>query len=547
MKLNYIYYLSFYLLLVSCNNSLDRESSQTVFKYNEAAGVSSLDPAFSKDLSNIWVCNQLFNGLVQLDENLEIKPSIAKKWTVSENGKIYTFNLRNDVYFHDSEIFERAEGRRVVAADFEYSLKRVLSTEIASPGKWVFNKVKFVSNEPQIIALNDSVFQIELIEAFPPFLGLLCMKYCSVIPYEAIDIMGVDFRKHPIGTGPFKFKYWKEGSKLILLKNPKYFEFENNQRLPYLDAISISFLIDKQAAFLQFLQGKLDFLSGIDASYKDELLTQEGKLNPKFENNFNLETEAYLNLEYLGILLDDDMEIVQSHPLRNKLIRKAINYAFDRKKMMKYLRNNIGEPALSGVIPKGLAGYSESGIGYSYNPDKARALMKEAGYENGVGLNEITIATNAEYLDLCRYIQYQLNEIGFNIKIDVNPPAALRELKAQAKLNFFRASWIADYPDAENYLAMFYSKNFCPDGPNYTHFKNKRFDELYESALKENKIEKRVKLYKKMDSIVMSESVIIPLYYDQVLRFSSKKISGLGTNAINLLDLRRVKKTNLYE
>lgn len=533
--------------LVACQNKWSEESKLSVFRYNEAAGVSSLDPAFSKDLSNIWVCNQLFNGLVQLNDQLQIIPSIAKNWIISDDGKTYTFNLRNDVFFHDHKIFKDQKGRRVIASDFKYSFRRLLSNELASPGRWVFSKVKDNHENPQFTVINDSTFQIELTEAFPPFLGMLCMKYCSVVPKEAVEILGVDFRKQPIGTGPFQFKYWKEGSKLILLKNPAYFEFDNKQRLPYLDAISISFLIDKQAAFLQFIQGELDFMSGIDASYKDELLTIDGKLSPKFKDQINLESQAYLNLEYLGILVDDEKEIVKRHPLNNKLIRQAVNYGFDRKKMMKYLRNNIGEPALSGVIPKGLPGYSPDGIGYHYNPDKSRALLEEAGYKNGIGLEEITLATNAEYLDLCKYIQHQLNEIGFSVKIEVNPPAALRELKAQAKLNFFRASWIADYPDAENYLSMFYSSNFCPDGPNYTHFKNSRFDLLYQTALKETSLEKRINYYQQMDSIVMSESIVIPLYYDQVLRFSGKNISGLGNNAINLLDLRRVKKSNPSE
>ena len=112
----------------------------------------------------------------------------------------------------------------------------------------------------------------------------------------------------------------------------------------------------------------------------------------------------------------------------------------------------------------------------------------------------------------------------------------------QAKLNFFRASWIADYPDAENYLSMFYSRNFCPDGPNYTHFSNAEFDRLYEQSLQEIDVDKRYELYKKMDELIMEEAPVVILYYDQVLRFTQNNIKGLGSNAVNLLDLRRVKK-----
>lgn len=543
MKKGIVFIILIFVFLMSCNQRLDH-LNKTVFRYNEANGINSLDPAFSKDLHHIWVCNQLFNGLVQFNDQLEVEACIAKEWRISPDGLIYTFYLHNDVFFHDHEIFELGEGRKVVASDFVYSFNRLLSDEIASPGRWVFSKVKHENGSPKFTAINDSTFQIELKESFPPFLGMLAMKYCSVVPHEVVDELGVEFRNKPIGTGPFYFKYWKEGSKLVFLKNPKYFEFDGDQRLPYLDAISTTFLIDKQAAFLQFVKGDLDFMSGIDASYKDELLTSSGQLNPKFEDDIRLESQPYLNLEYLGVLVNPDSEIVKVSPLKNELVRKAINHGFDRVKMMRYLRNNIGEPALSGVIPKGLPGYSTNGIGYEYNPTLSRKYLEEAGFPNGEGLGEITIATNADYLDLCRYIQHALNEIGFKVNIEVNATAAIRELKAQAKLNFFRASWIADYPDAENYLSMFYSKNFCPNGPNYTQFKNDEFDYLYELANQEVNDEIRIKYYQQMDSIVMNHSVVVPLYYDQVLRFSRKNISGLGSNAVNLLDLKRVQKLN---
>ncbi len=528
---------------MSCSHKFETDNDKSVFRYNEASGISSLDPAFAKDLPNIWGCNQVFNGLVQLNDQMEVIPCIAKEWNISEDGLTYTFLLRNDVYFHENECFGNQSTRIVTAYDFEYSFKRVVSKQLASPSSWVFAQVDKASDGYHFKALNDSVFEIKLKHAFPPFLGILSMKYCSVVPKEAIDAFGVDFRSNPIGTGPFYFKYWKEGSKLVFLKNEKYFEFDGDVRLPHLDAVSVSFLIDKQAAFLLFVQGQLDFMSGIDASYKDELLTEDGNLNPKFENDIKMQTQPYLNLEYLGILVDKEKDIVKQSPLNDVKVRKAINYAFDRKKMMRYLRNNIGEPALSGVIPKGLPSFSGPSIGYTYDPEKAKQLLIEAGFSNSKP--KITITTNAEYLDLCRYIQFQLNEVGFDASIDVNPAAALRELKAQTKLNFFRASWIADYPDGENYLSMFYSKNFAPNGPNYTHYSNPKFDELYESALMETDPQKRIAAYKMMDKMIMDDAVIVPMYYDQVLRFTQSNIEGLGVNAVNLLNLKRVKKIDV--
>lgn len=536
----YFFILLLFLLLNSCNTDKNKYSSKKIFRYNESAGISSLDPAFAKDQANIWACNQIYNGLVELDDQLNIKPCIAKHWEITENANLYTFTLRDDVYFIENVCFKKNK-RKVTAYDFEFSFKRIVDEKVASPGAWIFNYIKKNKNTYEFKALNDSTFQIRLNKAFPPFLGLLSMQYCSVIPYEAISYYGKDFRKNPVGTGPFYLKLWKEGVKMVLLKNPKYFQFEGNERLPYLDAVNISFIIDKQSVFLEFAKGNIDFMSGIDASYKDELLTVNGKLNPKYEKKFNLITQAYLNTEYLGFLIDTSTK--NNNPLKIKAVRQAINYGFDRVKMMKYLRNNIGSPAINGFIPKGLGGYdSLLTKGYYYNPDKARKLLAEAGYPNGNGLSEISLSTTASYLDLCKYIQNQLADLGIKVKIDVNPPATLRELIAKSKTPFFRGSWIADYPDAENYLSLFYSPNFCPIGPNYTHFKNKNFDLLYEKSQTEINDSIRFKLYKDMDQIIIDEAPVVVLYYDQVLRFTQKNIKNLGSNPMNLLSLKRVNK-----
>jgi len=519
------------------------KDEKSIFVYNEAVGISSLDPAFAKNLANIWACNQLYNGLVGLDDKLRVVPAIAESWEISPDGRIYTFHLRDDVFFHDDDAFKNGRGRKVVAQDVLYSFRRLFNPVIASPGAWVFNNVGLIDETPAFNAPNDSTFMIRLKHSFPPFLAILSMKYCSIIPREAIDRYGDDFRKHPVGTGPFRFRMWKEGVKLVLRKNPHYFEFDDGQRLPYLDGVAVTFLKDNQSAFLEFVQGKLDFLSGLHPSYKDELLTRSGRLNPKYKDRFKLQTQPYLNTEYLGILIDSNIQIVRESPLSLMKLRQAINYGFDRAKMIRYLRNGIGTPGIYGIIPEGLPSFdTTASVGYNYRPDISRKLLREAGFPDGEGLPDINLHTTSEYLDLCKFIQHQLSEVGIPIRIEVHPGGALREMKAQAKLNFFRASWIADYPDAENYLSLFYSKNFCPDGPNYTHFSSTKVDSLYEQSLKIMEDTSRIRLYRKINEIVMQEAPVVILYYDQVLRFSQKNITGLGSNPINLLDLRRVKK-----
>jgi len=234
---------------------------------------------------------------------------------------------------------------------------------------------------------------------------------------------------------------------------------------------------------------------------------------------------------------------MQGSPLLDRRIRQAINYGFDRVKMMKYLRNNIGTPALSGMIPKGLQAYDPKQIpGYPYNPEKSKQLLTEAGYPNGEGMPPITLQTNSSYLDLCEYLQGELTAIGIPLKVEVTPPSTLRQAMATSKVSFFRASWIGDYPDAENYLSLFYSENHAPNGPNYSHFKNSQFDQWYREATAETNDSLRISVYQKMDSLVMAEAPVVPLYYDQVLRFYPKSIKGLEGNAMNLLDLKTVRK-----
>lgn len=539
MRLKLFFILIITIFLVSCKPEIDVEGLK-IFRYNEAAGISSLDPAYSKDLANIWACNQIYDGLVSLDDNLNVIPSIAKTWTISEDGKTYSFILRDDVFFHDNDLFPEGKGRKLTAEDFEYSFNRIIDPKLASPGSWVFNQV----TENGFLAVNDSIFQITLKEPFMPFLGLLSMQYCNAVPQEIVDFHGKDFRKNPVGSGPFYFKYWKEGVKLVMRKNDNYFQFDNNGiHLPYLDAVAVTFLIDKQSAFLQFIQGKIDFMSGIDASYKDELLTPQGDLNPAYSENVELITEPYLNTEYLGVMVDSSFSSPAENPLLNRKIRQAISYGFDRDKMMLYLRNNIGIPGNSGIIPAGLPCFDTSfSYGYNYDPSRSLMLLEEAGYPAGEGLPPISISTSPEYLDLCKYIQHELTMLGIQVDISVSPPAAIKEMKSQAKIPFFRASWIADYPDAENYLSMFYSENFCPAGPNYTHYSNHSFDSLYLCSLGIIDDSTRYASYREMDKMIMEDAPVVILFYDVVLRFVSKNVIGLGSNPINMLDLTRVDK-----
>ncbi|NEU09832.1 ABC transporter substrate-binding protein [Flavihumibacter sp. R14] len=519
----------------------NQDKGKKVFNINLNEGLTSLDPAFARNQNALWMVNQLFNGLVQVDDSLKTVPAIARSWEISADGRTYTFFLRPDVYFHDNPLFPQGKGRKVVAADFVYSYSRIIDPKIASSGAWIFNDK--VNGKDAFKALSDSVLQITLKKPFTPFMSMLTAQYCSVIPHEVAEHYGKDFRNHPVGTGPFRFKYWKEGEILVMLKNEKYWETDGTNKLPYLDAVKATFISDKQTAFMEFIKKNLDFFNSIDGSYRDDILTKSGKMTKKYQGKFQLRTGPYLNTEYLGILVDTSMAIVQSSPLRDKKIRKAINYAIDRRKMIKYLRNSIGTPAHAGFIPKGMPGFDMEKVkGYEYNPAKAKRLLSEAGFPNGKGMPEIKLQTSTTYKDLIEFVQGELNGIGINCRVEVNQATSLREQIAKNSINFFRGSWIADYPDGENYLSVFYSKNYVPIGPNYTSFKNRKFDALFERSFLETDNEKRYALYREMDNLVMEESPVVVLFYDQLINLYQNDITGMSNNAQNLLILKRVIK-----
>jgi peptide/nickel transport system substrate-binding protein len=419
-----------------------------------------------------------------------------------------------------------------------YSLKRIIDKNTASSGAWIFNnRVDAVNG---FKAIDDSTFQLKLVRPFHPVLGILSMQYCSIIPHEAVEKYGKDFRRNPCGTGPFEFIAWEEGQALILKKNDNYFEKDSaGNQLPYLDGIKVSFYDSKATEFLEFQQGRLDFINDIDASFKDEILTKKGELRKEWQSKIILNKHPYLTIEYLGFLVDTTNYLVRNSSLKNKKIRQAINYGIDRKKMMLYIRNSIGKAAESGFIPPGLPSFDSAFAGYPYNRQRALQLLQEAGYPNGNGLPPIKLLTVPEYADFGTFIANELQEIGMKVQVEATQKSLLLEQTAKSQALFFRGSWIADYPDAENFLSVFYSHNPAP--PNYTRYKNPAFDLLYEQALAEKNDSIRLKIYQQADQLAMNDAPIVPLWYDMVIHLVHPYVKSFMPNSLNLLELRRVK------
>jgi ABC-type transport system substrate-binding protein len=295
--------------LMACYNNKNREGN--IFHYNEFNGITSLDPAFAKSQSVMWAAHQLYNTLVEIDDSLHIIPSVAKSWDISDDKKIYTFHLRNDVFFHDDPAFANSKGRKLIAEDVVYSFSRILDKKLASPGAWIFNR-KVDSVQPFKV-IDDSTFQLKLLRPYNPILGIVSMQYCSIVAKEAVEKHGVDFRRHPVGSGPFQFINWEEGQALVLKRNENYFEKDSaGNRLPYLKGVKVSFYDSKATEFLLFRQKQLEFINDIEASFKDEVLTKKGTLRKDWEGKIELQINPYLNIEYLGILVDSANELLKN-------------------------------------------------------------------------------------------------------------------------------------------------------------------------------------------------------------------------------------------
>ena len=512
------------LLFLVCGCSERKARSGKVLHYNQPNNISSLDPAFAKSMNNIWAVDHIYNGLVQYDDDMSIVADLAHSWEIDSLGTTYTFHLKNNVQFHPDTVFDGPRFLR--ASDVVYSFNRLLDDAVNSPGSWIMKGQ--VAKDAPFLALDDSTFVLRLMRPFPPMLGILTMQYCSVVPKEAVEAYGREFRKKGIGTGPFMVKFWRENQGLFL---SRWQGFETwNEVVPELDGLRISFMADRKTALMEMLSGKLDLVSGMDATYKAILLDRQGEIQKRHRDKLRLTKSPFLNTEYLGI----NLELARStgSALANREFRQALNYALDRSLMLSSLRSNFGTPAHAGFIPLGFQDRPGSPIeGYISNPDRARQLLEScACYDTN---ERIVLYTNSDYLDICLFAANQWRKIGVNVEVELLESSLLRDRMRKGELLFFRASWIGDYPDPETFLTVFYGKNPAP--PNYTRFRDTEYDRMYELAMRQQNSESRNKIYRKMDSIIIDQAPVIFLYYDMTMILTSPQVSGVSRNAFNLL------------
>ncbi len=545
MRLFYTFLLSSLFWGVACTTAVENNDKK-VFRCNQA-NVTSLDPAFANTLSNWDASSQIFNGLIELDKDLNVKTCLAKSWELSEDLKTYTFILHDNIYFHDHHLFPNGKGRKVTAYDFEYSLKRIVdTTDIYNKGIWVY-KDKVLKNSNGTIsdtcfkAVNDSTFKIYLQSPYPHFIEILSMPYGFVVPKEIAEHYGRDFRRNPIGTGPFCFKEWDEGNTLILLKNKNYFR----EGYPKLDAVQMYFIGDKSQEFRMFMMGKLDYATSLDENSRDEVIYLDGSIKENMKEKYHVNKIPYLTTTYLGMQLDKNAPCYKDmpdHPLLNKKFRQALNYAINKERLVTYLQNSLGESGHHGVVPNCIPNFNARKVkGYTYQPELALKLLNESGAD--FKKYPLVLSITKQNKSLGEYLLKQWEEIlGVQVKVEILDGGMMIEKSDKGELPFFRAGWIADYPNAENFLALFYGPNEAPLGPNRTRYKNETYDKMYRQSKFETSTEDRAVIFQQMDSIMIQEAPIIPLYHSEILQLQQKNIQNLEPNSLNLLHLERVDK-----
>jgi peptide/nickel transport system substrate-binding protein/oligopeptide transport system substrate-binding protein len=451
----------------------------------------TLDPALAIDIYSVTVIQQIFDGLVQFDKDLNVIPAIAKSWKISPDGLTYTFYLREGVKFHN--------GREVTADDIIYSMTRIIDPKTKSPGIGFLERVlgfkEFQEGNANHVkgfySKGKYIFEMKLSEPYAPFISVLGMNKFKVLPKEEVEKSGIDFGKFPVGTGPFKFVSMKEGEEIVLEANPDYFEGR-----PYLDKIFFKIFhgAPREKIFKEFKERNLG----------ESFISPEELEDVVKEKQFLFLKKPILSLRFYGLN-------ISSKPLDNKNLRKAINFAIDKKSIISEIHKNQFNLTKS-ILPPGMPGYDPMKNPYPFNETQATKLLSEGGFPKGKGIPplEIWSASNSEAAQgELNEIKLQLNNIGIksNIHFETNWPNFESMLTAN-KAPVFIYAWYADFPDPDNFLGvLFHSKSKY----NYMAYHNPKVDHLLEKAKTERDYLKRMEMYRKAEEIILDDAPIIPM------------------------------------
>ena len=555
------------LVLPSCMDDSGNSNSTTDNKITEAKGgkvyggtlnisqsenLHTLFPPSILDVYTHTVASHVFESLVKFDaKTLAIKSSVAEKWTVSEDGLVYTFNIKKGIKFHDDEAFG-GEGRELTAKDVQFSFElactkhdqNVMFVSTLQDRLLGANEYYDGSQEGGIEGfkvLDDYTVELTLIRAFSPFLSVLTSPALSIIPEEAYKKYGTDMT---VGSGPFMIPVGQkinDASKIVLVRNPNYHVSDSlGNQLPFLDSLQVLIIDSKKAELEEFEKENLHIVDGLPAESIRKIVEQQ---IANFQNKppkFLLDRGPTMGTEYYEFN-------TQHEALSDKRVRQALNYAIDRNKIIdKVLKGEAYGPGENGICPPTFNGYDISAIGgYSYDLNKAKELMAEAGYPNGMNFPTIKLELNSgghKNTSVAFEIQKQLmDNLNVNIDLEVVPFAQKIKDEQYGRSDIFRSAWLADYPNPQNFLFLFYGKYVPeemsePSYPNVTRYKNAEFDRLYDEALVAQSKEESYALLAQAEAIMMEDAPIMVLWYNEKYKLIQSNVRNFYTNPMNHRD-----------
>jgi len=488
--------------------------------------VSTLDPAIGYDWQNWSMIKSLFEGLMYYKPGtVELAPNLAKSYEVSDDGKTYTFQLRSGVKFHN--------GREVEAGDFKYSINRVVDPATKSPGAGFFSNVVGYdavrngdADELEGITTPDSkTVKIELQEPDATMLHVLAINFSYVVPKEAIDKYGGDFGKNPVGTGPFKMASWEYGRELVFKKNSDYWR----EGVPHLDKVIFDLGNDPTVSVKRLEQGEVDITGdGIPSAQYLQV-----KNNPNMEDNLvegdDMQT-SYLTLN------------TTHEPLDNVDVRKAINLAVNKKRIIQIM-NGRAVPAYE-ILPATMPGYDVSEGEDVYDPDQAKELLKEAGYDPDTTL-ELFVYNKDPHRRIAQSIQHDLAAIGMNVEIKAHSQATVIGNAGSSKgvdmVWSGGMGWIADYPDPANfYWPILGCDATASGGWNWAKYCNEDIDQRAHKAdamADPSKQDERVELWGQIFADIMDDYPWVPVFHKKRITLKSDRMAGDDKYYVGLISL----------
>jgi len=480
----------------------------------------SLDPPNCYESEGIQVARQVWDGLFDYDpKTLELIPELCEKWEVSDDGLVYTFNIKKGVKFHD--------GSPLTAQDFVYSWTRAVLAETASYLAYHLAAIKgyqacqegTATELEGVKAIDDYTLQVTLEYPYADFVNTLGHIVFYPVKQADIEKWGEEYTKHVNGTGPFKFVEWVDDQYINLVRNDDYYGEK-----AMLDKVEYKIIADENTAFLEFKAGNIDYTQIPTGKIK---ATEE---DPDLKDN--VIAIPLLALYYYGMNLNT--EPFKSNPK----LREAMNYAIDRQNVCDVIMEGVPTPA-TGFVPKGIVGFKENQAPYKFDQEKAKALLAEAGFPNGEGLPALQFGfnTGAGHEALAEALQADLAEIGVNIEIEGFEWGTMLEKAQAGELAFYRLGWIADYPTMDNFLyPLFHSQS----SDNYGQYNNPEVDKMLIEARQIKDKDERIAKYQEIERTILADNAFLILYFYGARRVVADQVKGFVLSPMETYDLSKV-------